>query len=267
MAARKKNYLLVIYSIMGLLINFFATTNVFASPPQTTQALDHTSNFSGYYIEAGATMNWYGLQHSSMAVAQNDGWPADTDIVANIDHTTSFSLGTGYLWTFDRSWFSNNSVGLEYSYGLPTSIKGNVEQFSLPQFINYNYRYRMYRNTLLIVGKTDIASWHHFMPYVETGLGASWNTSGNYNEQAEPGVTPRVNPGFSDSASNSTFAYAVGVGLDYAIKNNLWLSVGYRYSGFGNINTGAGTNTFSGNNLNNTIYSNSVFARIRYAFL
>jgi len=231
-----------------------------------TLALSKNANppSRNYYIEAGTGVNWYHLRQNTMLVSHDDGWPDDRNLVDRTKDKALLLIGAGFQWTSERIWFSNQSIGLEFSHGFPTSVEGTVEQFSLPEFRNYRFHYRVYRNTLLLNGKTSIYRWRCLMPYIEAALGTTWNTSGTYIESALPGISPRINPGFTDKTNNN-FSYAAGAGLDFAVKNNLWAILGYRYEWFGRVDTGRGMDTFNGNDLKNKLYANTMLFRLRYA--
>jgi opacity protein-like surface antigen len=221
---------------------------------------------SRYYVEGGGGMEWRRAKTRSLTVSQTPFWPADTDTVTTVSHAPSLLLSGGLLWATQKSWLPYYSAGLEYYYGSTASIKGNVDQFSLPMFQNnYRYGYQVYRHVLRLVGKADLYRWGDVMPYAELGLGAGWNNSGNYAERAAVEVTPRVNPGFGTKV-RTNFNYEVGGGLEYEIQKDMWVSLGYRYDWLGKIKTGNGKDTFGESHLYNKLYAHALLVRIRYAF-
>ncbi|WP_232019637.1 outer membrane protein [Candidatus Rickettsiella viridis] len=90
------------------------------------------------------------------------------------------------------------------------------------------------QNSLLANLKMDIYRWGRIMPYVNLGLGASWNES----KQQAPFIDPD-NPLISVSTASSlqmtSFSYQVGAGLDFLVIKNFWLSLGYNYNNFGRV--------------------------------
>lgn len=226
--------------------------------------------------------HWYGngsvgatflnVDHNNY-ISAGPGWPNDLDSNnTNVNAAALIGLEGGYQWAFDRVWIPSYSVGANYSYLFPATIKGTIFQYSLPQFENYTYHYQIQSQTLLAMAKLDLVSWQRFMPFLLVGAGVSLNTAKNYTEQAVPGVTPRVSPGFSDS-TNAYFSYALGAGVDYILKRNLWMSLKYQYGNEGYAQTGHGANTstltatnFSTDRLKTKLTSNSVLFSLTYIF-
>jgi hypothetical protein len=221
---------------------------------------------SRYYLEGGGGIEWRRIRTRSQTVSQTPEWPVDRDTFTGSHSGNLLLLAGGLLWEREQRWFTTNSVGLEWAYGLPASVKGQVEQFSLPKFQdNYRLGYPVHHHTIRLTGKTDFYRWRAWMPYVEGGIGVTWNTAGDYNEHAAAVVTPRINPGFRAKVSTN-FSYEVGGGLEYQFKKDMWVSIGYRYDWLGDIQTGKGVNTFTASQLHNKMYAHTVLARIRYAF-
>ena len=100
------------------------------------------------------------------------------------------------------------------------------------------------------------------MPYLEAAAGTTWNT-GTYVGSELAGISPRIDPGFTDKTNND-FSYAVGAGLDFALKKDLLATLGYRYEWFAHVDTGRGMDSFNSNDLRNKRYANTMLLRLRY---
>jgi opacity protein-like surface antigen len=167
--------------------------------------------------------------------------PYNTDIYTGGDSSnqTSFGLTAGYRWRNENIWIPQYSLGLRYRHLFTNDINGQVIQYSLPEFTNYDYSLNMSSNALLLAGKIDVYKFNNIMPYLGLGLGMAFNHS-SYSEVALPGVTPRISPGFGNQTS-SQFTYNLGAGLDVQVTPKLSLSIGYEFEHWGALNTGPGT--------------------------
>jgi opacity protein-like surface antigen len=74
------------------------------------------------------------------------------------------------------------------------------------------------------------------MPYLNLGLGTSWN----HISQTEPQIAVQGNPVIlnTDSKTTTDWNYNIGVGLDFIVVTNFWLSLGYSYDTFGHLEIG-----------------------------
>lgn len=228
-------------------------------------------NSNGLYFDISTGFTEPSVDHDQMYVTQ-PGWPPDTYYVHHVDDTWAFNLGLGWIWSTQRcacekqSWFPYHSLGVEYGYSSPTKIKGNIDQFSLTQFDYYDFRYKIkQRHTFLLLGKTNFYRWKYLMPYAQLGLGTRWHKVNNYSEEPTIDIPARTSPQFS-SHHQARLLYVLGAGLDFIIKENIWLGLGYRYDGNVRVNTGYGVGTFETERLKNRLYAHSVLAQLRFIF-
>lgn len=195
-------------------------------------------------------------------IGTGSGWPDDYYRQQSISSQPTFYIGGGYSWSRPNDWFPYFSLGLQYSYVSSTTVKGYIDQYSLPGFRNYTYQYDVEFYNVLGIAKLDIYDWHGFMPFVSGGLGVANYGTSNYQEAAAPGVTPRVSPGFT-AASGTNFAYSLGIGIDYAWQSDLVFSLDFNHQSYGTISTGKGANypsltgNFSNEALKNAIAANT----------
>jgi len=212
------------------------------------------------YIGAGAGILFPNVT-STNNLGTGAGWPDDYYGNQSLLNVPSFSLMGGYTWARQTYWLPYYSVGLRVM-SLPTiTMKGYVDQYSLPDFRNYNYNYDLRLLNILATLKVDIFSWNNWMPYLMASAGVAHFRTSNYIETATTGVTPRISPGFSSNSGNN-FAYGLGFGVDYIVRENLWVTIGYTYNNFGTVSTGNGADTSSmtGTNYDNESLKNTLSA-------
>lgn len=140
--------------------------------------------------------------------------------------TPFFFVGIGYQWTQDSQWFPYLNVGLQHRYTAPINVAG----ISNTAPVNTtDYTYRMQQESWLIMTKADIYKWKRFMPYLTAGMGASFNRISQLFVNA---------PDFANQLTGSTthssdFSYNFGGGIDFIVKDDFWLSLGYFFDDFG----------------------------------
>ncbi len=231
-----------------------------------------TANAAGnWFLGAGAGAAFLTVDNHQFISAGPD-WPDDTMHNTNVDASGLLALEGGYQWIHNNKWLPFYSLALSYMYGFPARVNGQVEQYSLPEFTNYNYQFKIKTQTLLAEFKADIYQWQRWMPFLLAGAGVSFNNAGNYTEQPLSGVTPRVSPGFSNHTT-SWFSYTVGAGLDYIIQKNIWMSLIYQYNNLGQVQTGTGVDAttltdtnYDTDRLKTHIKSNTVMLSVTYLF-
>jgi opacity protein-like surface antigen len=223
-----------------------------------------------FYISAGAGELFNNVSGNN-SLNSGAGWPNDYYTTQSISNEPFIFIEGGYAWLRPQDTLPGYSVGLRYLLSSKNNISGTIDQYSLPQFRNYNYSYNVVLTNLMAIFKADLIRYQRIMPYVLAGAGAGIYTTSNYTEQAQANVTPRVNPNFA-SNSSTNFSYQFGAGLDIAIMQNLSVNVEYNYINYGTIQTGPGVNyaTDTGTNydtdsLKNKISTNSVLLGLTYS--
>lgn len=120
------------------------------------------------------------------------------------------------------------------------TIKGDVWQFALPEFDDLSYTYHIHHARVMASAKlltTLIQPSLH--PYVSGEIGAAFNQASGYKETPlEVGAIPT--PPFSNH-SQTSFAWGVGVGVDYNLNQQIRLGVGYQFADLGSASLGQTT--------------------------
>ena len=186
--------------------------------------------------------------------------PYNQDVYTANQSNMSVLLGlqAGRRWSFSHPCFSDFSLGAQYQYFFASNLSGQVIQFSLPQFTNYNDTWQMSSNLILANGKINFIDYNHCSPYFNAGIGAVINTNGHYSEEAYTGVTPRSSPDYANG-STAQFAYILGAGIDYQFSPEFMVNVGYQYSNLGTASSGSGAGSWSSQHLNFGRYQSNAF--------
>jgi opacity protein-like surface antigen len=124
-------------------------------------------------------------------------------------------------------------LGVSGYYDSNINPQGHVWQFALPEFDNLKYKYRIQMARAMVSGKilTSFADYASLHPYVSWEVGAAFNRASNYAEKALiPTVIP---PAPFASHSQTSFAYGVGVGLDYNLNEQIRVGLGYQFADLG----------------------------------
>ncbi len=191
--------------------------------------------------------------------------PFNQDIYTSSGSNASTLLGVqiGGRWQINTKWLTGISLGAQYQYFFETDVTGQVQQFSLPRFTNYQYQLSTATNLIVAHGKLHLLEYKKFSPFLQGGIGGAIHNTRNYTETALVNVTPRVSPRFRNH-TNSEFAYILGAGIEYWLSQVLILSAAYQYSALGTLVSGHGTSTWSGEQLNfgNTDSSAFIFSLI-----
>ena len=194
-------------------------------------------------------------------------YPSDQyqDHSASNDGTVGITLGAH--WQRQTQWLPGIDLGLRYQY-YSTTISGAVDEFSLPQFHDYDYSYSVMANTLMLASKIYLVEFHHFEPFISGSLGISFNQATNYSEAAL--VSPsRVTPSMA-GGMHSNRAYTFGAGIRYNITDYAALSLAWQYAHLGYVDTGAITTEISsataGNTMRVPLQNNSIIAALTITF-
>lgn len=222
-----------------------------------------------WYLSAGAGRSMYRMD-SNNYINPGPGWPNDYYYKNDIHDGSFIDIGGGYSLIRYTPWFPGFMLGIDYTYAFQASVTGFIKQYTLDQFLNYSYTYDFSRQTVLALFKATIYRFNGFMPYLTVGTGPSFNRASDYTEEPLTGVTPRVSPGYGTSTHNS-WAYILGVGFDYVLRDDVALGFEYNYGDFGKVYTSNGAGTpmvtgvnYSGQHLSNTLKANTFLMRFTY---
>lgn len=238
------------------------------SKQKDTQRTVYSKKDPSYVIPPDQTKSWFLLDEdhwyfraegggaspsfaSSMTVDNGSNYPSPY----NVDvYTTSkqnqgiLALSAGKRWKAYLPFLDRVSLGLRYQHFFKRNMGGTITQYSMPQFLNYTYSWDISANTFTADTKLNLIERYHFSPYINGGLGLSLNQTQAFNEVAIPPVTPRYSPAFQNMTKGQ-FTYHVGAGLDYQLKEQWLISLGYEFQQLGTMSSAAGLSTWSGEKL------------------
>lgn len=256
----KKN-LLCAASVLCLL-----TTNSFAMHSTKSHKSNWHAKGSGWFIGAGGGLNWSHLSKSTTTVSNGSGAASpmdhDTFTVGPLDRAGIEQLSVGYRWHQKKKFLPYSQVYLQYRHSDSVHTGGTVDQYTLPDFVNYVYSVSYESDLFTLNGKLDLVEFHHIMPYVTAGAGFIMTHLNGYTETAIPPVTARISPGYLGGTQTS-LALTAGVGVDFILSKNFWLTLGYDHVFEGSAQSGSGQGSWSPTSLNlGSVHADAVFLNL-----
>lgn len=157
---------------------------------------------------------------------------------------TTASLTTGLIFPHQSSWISQVWLGLSFQHFAKQDMGGNISQYALDQFKNYQYQWYRQVNTLMLVSRAVLPLTHHVDSFAQLGIGAATINMTGYQEQAANGIASRISPAFTDH-HHLKATYAAQAGLQKSISDTMQISLAYQYQYFGRLNSGQGSGLWS----------------------
>lgn len=223
------------------------------SPMVSTQPAVHKI----VYKEMDTLQNkWFVLAQAGGLASQNHGnflidngsdfpAPENVDIYSSQQREQgTIALTLGKQIPVQSAIFNQYTLSARLQYLIPENVGDTIMQYSLPQFLNYTYSRKLSALALTADTKINLLHLAIVSPYLNGGIGVSFNRMNSYSETALSGVTARVSPGFANHSSTQ-FTYHVGAGLDFALADSWSCSVGYEFEDFGRFSSGSGQWTWA----------------------
>lgn len=139
----------------------------------------------------------------------------------------------------ERPFFSSWIVqgGLAYTRMGSVPVNGLFLQGADPGSTNdYTWRYDVREQVLLAQAKMMYSGYGRFYPWLLMGLGASFYKTSGFATNVPPFLA--FTREYANHNSNS-LAYRAGLGMDMDISAHMRVGLSYRFSGLGQIRTGA----------------------------
>ena len=172
----------------------------------------------------------------------------------------------GYRWGSHRHWLPDFYLGGRYRYFMTNYIRGNVLINANPQQSNYTFSVPSTMHVFTLYGKLDLCRFDDFAPFVLMGAGFALNIFNPYSELPNAGVAARTSPVFGEKKTVNV-AYEAGIGLDYYINTQLFLSAEYDYLNMGVLSSSVGAGAWSANSMSfGDMTSHSVLFSATYLF-
>lgn len=235
-------------------------------PPQPVLPL--TAPVNGNWFVAADIGPLWSRFNNTMTINNGSGFPPPQNVdlysAAARHSQPMLALMAGYRWQQARSWIPAYSLALRYQHVFSQNIVGTISQYSLPEFNNYYYSWAMDANIVSLYSKINLYQYDRVLPYFALGLGGASNHTRGYQETALSGVTPRISPNFA-ARSEGQFSYTLGAGIDFLVRPQVIISLGYEYQSLGSVSSGAGQTTWSSTNLNlKSVSTNTALISVTY---
>lgn len=253
---------------LGGCLGFF-TYSTFATP--VTQATAESS-LSHWWITIEGGYAFSTANNNTLSEPMPYVFSPNDYYVSQARNNTG-SVGAGISYQFNlpcwkklsNQWFPTDRLGLFYDYYFPANIDGKIYKWE-SSTIGYDYQYVVVSHVVWLDNQLDIISWKKWTPFVDASIGSAFNTARHYRENPVE-LPPRPSAAFANH-TNTQFAWRVGVGLNYALE---WhecvgqISLEYRYSDLGNVNTGASVTYPSVNHaLSQRLTNSEIILALRY---
>src|SRR5579883_559929 len=105
-----------------------------------------------WFVNGGAGVTFPRTSDTNY-ISSGPGWPNDRYSNDGVDSAALLAVSAGYQWMRKDNWLPFYSLAGNYIYAFPAKVKGTVDQYSLPQFENYNYQYKVQTQSFLAVAK------------------------------------------------------------------------------------------------------------------
>lgn len=143
-------------------------------------------------------------------------------------------------------------LGMTSYFNTEVNATGHVWEFSLPEFDNFIYHYRIQSSRIMLSSKlmTTIPTKIH--PYLNAELGMGFNQARGFAQDRLVADSVPMIP-FNDHVEQS-LSWALGVGFDIEINSKARIGLGYQFANLGKTKLGltpsqATNNTLSLSNM------------------
>ncbi len=130
----------------------------------------------------------------------------------------------------------------------------------------FSWHYKVKNQSFLAEAKLLATLRNQIHPYLTLGVGTAFNQAYDYRVNVPPFLT--FTPEFTNHTQTS-FTYAVGIGMDADVAKNCRVGVGYRFANLGQANLGKGfldDKIFSGTLRQSNFYMHALLAQVTWHF-
>ncbi len=248
--------------VVALLLSLSAQATLAAS--QLTNFL--YSNFQSKGYEPLATLT-LGADFVNVGLAQTLTLlpPFENHYTATHPSQTAVDFG-GFLGV-ERTFLPNLNAQLGASVYIDSQLtaKGHVWQFGVPKFDNFTYDYHIQPVRVMVTNKllTTLPRYQSMHPYFSWEIGAAFNQASNYHENS---IVPLVTPMSPFSRHTETsFAWGVGLGMDYSVTQHVRAGMGYQFSNLGSASLGRTSAETTSQSLSlSHLYTNQLRLQLTY---
>ncbi len=115
---------------------------------------------------------------------------------------------------------------------------GDVWQFAVPLFDTLSYSYNIHHSRVMFSSKllTIVPGYQAIHPYFSWELGTAYNRANSYQETPLTPLAVPMTP-FANH-TQSSFAWGLGVGVDYNFNQHIRGGIGYQFADLGAVSLG-----------------------------
>jgi len=189
-------------------------------------------------------------------------WPSDKNHITGSNNAVQWLInlgvyGKGTIVPFYK-------VGLELDFISQGKVHGNVEQFSLAEFTNYDFIHKFDSRRALVKAQVGLFQVKMVRPFISFAAGLAANRAYGYSEWARSSCLWSRNAPQFLSKTHRGFTYSAGAGVDFAINKNSTVALSYQFDALGKVRTSNGLGTYMTSYLHNKINANTLTATFTY---
>lgn len=167
---------------------------------------------SGWYLRADGGYRWDNASGVNAASGANP-----TDNSYGKDYMVGLGAGFRYKWI---------RADVTVDYAAAQKYQGTLVTAN-------DVTAKIQTDTALVNLYADLGTWSRFTPYIGAGIGMARVKVSDFE-----GLTPPLTGAAAQTQWN--LAWAAMAGTAFALSRNIQLDIGYRYLGFGNVQTADG---------------------------
>ena len=154
-------------------------------------------------------------------------------------------------------------LGLAFAVTGNAKLIGDILDDADPAFNNYNYQYKVSHTHIALQGKVLIDKGYSVIPWFSALAGLGFNRANAFTNS--PTIFQAVPTSNFRSDSETSFTYALSVGLQKPVDNHWQVGVGYEFSDWGKSQLGTAEGQTMGNGLSiDHMYVNSLLVNVTY---
>lgn len=183
-------------------------------------------------LSAAGGVDWYTISDTHLIISP---FETDKNKVDDPSAKGTWKIGVGY-YLFDeclrrRDYLNHLLLELNL-YQTFASVTGDVLQYELPQFNNYDFDAPVTSTRLMFDFKPSLFTWKNMMPYPILGVGVSWNSVSYHEKPGESDIDPMSRLILSKHTI-AQFAWEAGVGFNGVLSDRLSITAEYIYAFLG----------------------------------
>lgn len=142
-------------------------------------------------------------------------------------------------------------------------LTGDIWDDADPQFNNYEYDYDIQHTYVLVKGLLSFDTHSKWIPWISAGVGVGFNHAHSFNNTpTDPDAV--ASPNFASNTQTS-FTYAIGLGVKHALNEHWLVGLGYEFADWGksSLDPASGQTTNAALLLDH-LYTNAVLFNLTY---